>query len=80
MLTAGQAVAAAGEIEMTISEIREIATRTMSELQGQAEKAIAAARKEAAEEARVDERSKWQSRFLTEKVKATAAKTVAEAK
>jgi hypothetical protein len=37
MLTAGQAVAAAGEIEMTISEIREIATRTMSELQGQAE-------------------------------------------
>lgn len=59
-------------------DVEERLTKLEEDGKSDSEKAIASARKEAADEARAEERSKWTERFVSAEVKAVAAKKLAD--
>lgn len=83
------ALAQERELRKTAEKEAKATAKTLEEVQGrlskieedgksESEKAIAAARKEAAEEARKDEREKWTQRFVSAEVRAAAAQKLAD--
>lgn len=73
-----QAEKEAKSTKKTLDEVQGRLSKLEEDGKSETEKAISQARKEAAEEARVDERSKWQKAVVSAQAKATAAGRLAD--
>lgn len=68
----------ANKAEKTLEEVQSRLAKIEEDGKSETERELAKARKEAAEEARTDERSKWASQFVQAKAQAVAAQKLAD--